>query len=101
MLDIRHVIEAILLFINGTWERLWTGCTTASATRYNGFREEGAHTQSKVDEWAASYERTYRQLRSTGILDIRKHERITIEPRVSGRIVVMGYSGVVAAPIPA
>ena len=57
------------------------------------------HAQSNAGEWAASYERTYQQLRSTGILDVPHYERITIEPRVSGRIVVMGYSGMAAAPI--
>lgn len=57
------------------------------------------HVQSNAEEWAASYEKTYQQLRSTRIFEIPHYERIVIEPRVSGRIVVMGYSGLARPPV--
>ncbi len=52
------------------------------------------HVHSKIGEWAASYEITYEQLRQTDIFKEPQYQRIRIEPRVAGRVVVMGYSGI-------
>ncbi len=51
------------------------------------------HVRDNVEEWASSYEQTYYQLRQTDIFDHPEHDTIHIQPEVSGRVVVMGYSG--------
>lgn len=45
-------------------------------------------------DWKQNYEKVYRQLKQTEVFDKPSIEAINILPEVSGRVVVIGYSGI-------
>jgi len=52
------------------------------------------YINKNFDEWKKSYEKTYEQLKKTGLIDKPSYEKIEIIPAVEGYVVVGGYSGI-------
>ena len=52
------------------------------------------HIESHFEEWKASYEETYRQMKRLGLFDLPRHDEIEILPGTQGLVVVGGYSGI-------
>ena len=52
------------------------------------------HIQANIMQWKENYEKVYQQLKQAGLFDKPSASEIVITPEVSGRVVVVGYSGI-------
>jgi hypothetical protein len=53
-----------------------------------------SHIKANITEWKVNYEKIYQQLKQTGLFDQPSAIEIDITPEVSGRVIVVGYSGI-------
>ncbi len=52
------------------------------------------HIKANIIQWKENYEIVYQQLKQAGLFDKPSAAEIDIYPEVSGRVVVVGYSGI-------
>ncbi len=52
------------------------------------------HIKANMMQWKENYEKAYQQLKQAGLFDQPSAAEINITPEVSGRVVVVGYSGI-------
>ncbi len=53
-----------------------------------------SHIKANITEWKENYELVYQQLKQVGLFDKPSAAEIVIKPEVSGRVIVVGYSGI-------
>lgn len=53
-----------------------------------------SYIEDNFQEWKDSYEKTYSQLKKTGIFSSPKYESVNIVSPVLGKVVVIGYSNI-------
>jgi hypothetical protein len=53
-----------------------------------------SHIKANITEWKENYEKVYQQLKQAGLFDQPSAVEINITPEVSGRVIVVGYSGI-------
>ncbi len=53
-----------------------------------------SHIKANITEWKENYELVYQQLKQVGLFDKPSAAEINITPEVSGRVIVVGYSGI-------
>jgi hypothetical protein len=60
-----------------------------------------SHIRTNIVQWKDNYELVYRQLKQAKLFDKPSADEIEILPEVSGRVVVIGYSGIARQSIAA